>query len=169
VVLLLALLACGCTPVQRPPAHDGSLDAAGDGPHGATDGGADAPDLGLTEAGSPILLITINNEDASGVGYYTTAPGTALSFAALFSCPSSCSYAWDFGNGKTPAAFSYSQEGLYHVTLTVTDSQDKQLGQAKLVVTAWDGKATDDFERTQMDLDQHLWLAPLDPKAAYAI
>ncbi|QYZ65326.1 MAG: hypothetical protein OI74_04600 [Gammaproteobacteria bacterium (ex Lamellibrachia satsuma)] len=69
---------------------------------------------------------------AAGIDYFTAAPNDVFPLSAAGSGDDGTivSYAWDMGNGDTlvgPTPFySYSQDGIYQVSLTVTDDNGNQ-------------------------------------------
>lgn|GEM_PF-4389326 len=161
--------------------YDYAYPYEGGGPYDFDGGGYD-PDGGevadATIDSPPIELqptIMVNGDTTTTHGYATITPGSSLTFSAVVDCPTgiTCTYAWDFGNGETatgvtPAAVTYANAGQYHVTLAVS-ADGKLAGSVDSYISAWAGTFTDDFNRAQLDLAQHYWLAALDPLAIWSI
>ena len=155
-------------------APDGGVEAGPSPEAGAEAGPGDAaaPDIGPL----PTPQLMINNDPTSTHGYATVKVGGALTFTGVMSCPAAvgCSYAWNFGNGKTatgktPAAVTYAKAGQHHVTFTVRDKSNAVVGTAKGLVTAWSGKHSDSFTRAAVDWDTHLWLKPISSAVSFSI
>lgn len=121
--------------------------------------------------------ILVNNDPQITHGYATLGVGQLIEFDAVAECPTgtSCTYAWDFGDGQTattanPAPVSYSADGQYEVTLTVMiDGQSVAAGVATGYVTVWNGTMTDDFNRTDLELKEHLWLPAISSDAIWSL
>jgi hypothetical protein len=133
-------------------------------------------DGGATDSGGPWVKIILNGDPTSTHGYASLKIGGSVTFKGEGSCPESagCSYDWDFGNGKTakgltPAAVAYGSEGIFHVTCKLKDKEGKPVAEAKATITAWTGKHTDTFERTNIDWDRNLLLPPLRKEVNYNI
>jgi len=170
ILFWIGLMAVLCVPAcnSTQPGADGGVDASLDSTSG-DDSTGDAP-------ARPAPRIIINGDTKTTHGYLTTAPGKALTFMALFTCPpaQSCTYSWDFGDGKKatgekPAALSYGIVGLYTVTLEVRGKGGSSLGQTTAMVTVWNGKMIDAFNRTSLDPAKHLWLQPGESAAKSSI
>ncbi len=169
-----SIVASGCTYESRcecPPPCDGGVDNDGGG-----DGGGDGGDwqwTGWETDTAPNAAIT---GYYPGINYVTLDRGEPLTLTAdecelpeglEGSIPNvsflPCTYAWDFGDGRTadgrePGAISFSDAGYYVVSLTASNGQGApDQSPAELYVAVWDGEFSDDFNRADLAHHEHGW------------
>jgi PKD repeat protein len=117
----------------------------------------------LANARSDSIRVAVMGPDVPAANFFTTpattAPGpkvlTLITFDASGSmlagvmCKSSCTYAWNFGDGSTGkdmvTQHQYSAAGVYNVTLTVTANNGTTNSVTKAVVIAPPDLTTADF------------------------
>jgi hypothetical protein len=162
--LCAALLLVGC--LGDIPMHDSGVRITSDlGPTDLVHPNKDYPN-GMIRALGP---------------YITIRPGQSVTLGSHVSCPakaSPCTLRWDLGDGRSstkpaPGKVTYSKEGFYTVTLTVTDKQgNKDPTPSKVRVAVWSGVFKDSFNRATLLPDKHGWRRPLfvsDEGEMYAI
>jgi hypothetical protein len=122
--------------------------------------------LTCTQNAPEALTVTV---PSTSPAFATIRTGWSLNVMGSVTCPTaSCAYAWELPGGQTstqlnPGTLTFSQDGMYRLTLTVKDAGGAEVGKNWANVAVWNGTFTDDFNRAAIDWEIHGWVPPIWP------